>query len=145
MDVHQKSTTFCLFDPSAAKDGSYRTVTRPTTAEGIREVLKPLDGRCQVAFEVGTQAQWVAQIVRSLASDVQVANPTRSHGSASDVKKRAERVHPRTYVRGMDYVKTTRDPGHHRVPDGPAQSEPGAQATGNTARMRSSPDSRPRF
>ena len=77
MDVHQKSTTFCLFDPSAEKDRQYRTVTRPTTVEGIREVLKPHDGRCQVAYEVGTQAQWVAQIVRPLAGEVQVANPSR--------------------------------------------------------------------
>lgn len=77
MDVHQKSTTFCLFDPSAPTDREYRTVTRPTTAEGIGEVLKPYNGRCQVAFEVGTQAQWVAQIVRPLASEVQVANPSR--------------------------------------------------------------------
>lgn len=77
MDVHQKSTTFCLFDPTAAKADQYRTVTRPTTVEGIREVLMPHDGRFEVAFEVGAQAQWVARIVRPLASDVQVANPSR--------------------------------------------------------------------
>lgn len=77
MDVHQKSTTFCLFDPSAQKKDQYRTVTRPTTVQGLEEVLRPHDGQCQVGFEVGTQAQWVAQIVRPLASDVQVANPSR--------------------------------------------------------------------
>ncbi len=77
MDVHQKSTTFCLFDPSAKKKDQYRTVTRPTTVQGLKEVLHPHDGACQVAFEVGTQAQWVARIVRPLASDVQVANPSR--------------------------------------------------------------------
>ena len=77
MDVHQQSTTFCFFDPAAAKDRQYRAVTRPTTAEAIRGVLQPYDGQCQVAFEVGTQAQWVASIVRPLASEVQVANPSR--------------------------------------------------------------------
>ena len=41
MDVHQKSTTFCLFDPSAEKGRQYRTVTRPTTVEAIRAVLQP--------------------------------------------------------------------------------------------------------
>jgi transposase len=77
MDVHQVSTTFCFFDPGEEKRRQYRTVTRPTTVEAIRTVLQPHDGRCQVAFEVGTQAQWIAQIVRPLASDVQVANPSR--------------------------------------------------------------------
>jgi transposase len=77
MDVHQMSTTFCLFDPSAPEGGQYRTVTRPTTEEAIRQTLAPLGGQCQVAYEVGTQAQWIAAIVRPLAADVQVANPSR--------------------------------------------------------------------
>lgn len=77
MDVHQKSTTFCLFDPSSPEDGQYRTVTQPTTEERIRQTLVPLGGQCQVAFEVGTQAQWIAAIIRPLAADVQVANPSR--------------------------------------------------------------------
>jgi len=77
MDVHQKSTTLCLFDPSRAAAEQYRTLTRPTTAEELRAVLSPLHGQCQVAFEVGTQAQWIASILRPLAEDVQVANPSR--------------------------------------------------------------------
>lgn len=76
MDVHQSSTTFCLFDPSEGPKGRYRTVTRPTTAEEISAVLRPFDGNCQVAYEVGTQAQWIATIVRPLAGEVQVANPS---------------------------------------------------------------------
>lgn len=77
MDVHQLSTTFCLFDPSDGPKGRYRTVTRPTTVEGITGVLRPLGRDCQLAYEVGTQAQWIAKIVRPLAKDVQVANPSR--------------------------------------------------------------------
>jgi transposase len=77
MDVHQSSTTFCLFDPAKEKTGRYRTVTRPTTVEAIEEVLAPFERRCQVVFEVGTQAQWVARIVRPLAGEVQVANASR--------------------------------------------------------------------
>jgi len=77
MDVHQKSTTFCLFDPWAAEEGPYRWVTQPTTEEAIRRTLAPLGGQCRVAFEVGTQAQWIAAMVRPLAVEVQVANPSR--------------------------------------------------------------------
>jgi hypothetical protein len=77
MDVHQSSTTFCLYDPSQDGRGRFRTLTRPTTAEAIVGVLVPLNKRCRVAFEIGTQAQWVAQIVRPLAADVQVANASR--------------------------------------------------------------------
>ena len=77
MDVHQKSTTYCLFEPSQERVGRYRTVTRPTTAEDIRSVLQPHEGDCQVAFEVGTQAQWIASIVRPLVAEVQVANASR--------------------------------------------------------------------
>jgi len=33
-------------------------------------------GACELAFEVGTQAQWIASIVRPLARHVQVANPS---------------------------------------------------------------------
>ena len=34
----------------------HRCVTRPTTARKIQAVREPLGGRCQVAYEVGTQA-----------------------------------------------------------------------------------------
>lgn len=76
MDVHKESTVFCLSDPAAASSARYRYVTVPTTREGIESVLQPLGGRCRVVFEVGTQAQWVASIVRPLAAEVQVANPS---------------------------------------------------------------------
>jgi transposase len=77
MDVHQNFTVFCLFDPAAPREDQYQTVTRPTTVEGLESVLKPLGGQCRVAFEVGTQAHWIADIVRPLAQEVQVANPSR--------------------------------------------------------------------
>ena len=87
MDVHSKTTTFCLYDPEAKARRQYRTVTRATTASSFRAVLRPLGGRCRVAYEVGTQAQWVAQIVRPLAADVQVANPSRIPWLFRDGKK----------------------------------------------------------
>lgn len=77
MDVHQSSTTFCFFDPAAEAGRQYRTVTRATTAESFAEQLRCYEGRCRVAFEVGAQAQWVAEVLRPLAQEVQVANPSR--------------------------------------------------------------------
>ena len=77
MDVHYKTTTCCLFDPLRPAEQQYRFVTCETTAHGIGQVLSPLGGDCKVAFEVGTQTQWVASIVRPLAREVQVANPSR--------------------------------------------------------------------
>lgn len=77
MDVHRDSITFDLFDPSVEPHRQHRTVTTPTTKDAIESVLKPLGGQCRVAFEVGTPAQWVASIVRPLAAEVQVANPSR--------------------------------------------------------------------
>lgn len=87
MDVHFHNTVFDLFDPDAATGRQHRTVTRPTTAEGIESVLRPLNGECRVAFEVGTQAQWVAKVVRPLAAEVQVANPSLIPWLFRDVRK----------------------------------------------------------
>ena len=50
-------------------------MTPPTTAESNAAVLRPFEGDCKVAFEVGTQAQWIAGVVRPLVGEVQVANP----------------------------------------------------------------------
>ena len=77
MDVHKDSTVFDLFDPSAEPARQHRSVTVASTAEGIASVLKPLGGDCKVAFEVCLQAQKIAAIVRPLAAEVQVANPSR--------------------------------------------------------------------
>lgn len=77
MDVHQLSTTFCLFDPAAPAETQHRTLTRPTTPEGLAEALRPLAAQCKVAYEVGPQAQWVAQQVRPLAAEVLVANAAK--------------------------------------------------------------------
>jgi transposase len=77
MDVHSKSTTFCLLDPSLPEDRRCRWVTVPTTAVDFAKVLEPLGGECRVAFEVGCQAQWVRRSVAPLAAEVQVANASR--------------------------------------------------------------------
>jgi transposase len=74
MDVHQQSTTFCILN---GETGQLETLTRPTTREAYLAVLGPLRQRCQVTFEVGPQAQWVARIVRPLACKVLMANAAR--------------------------------------------------------------------
>ena len=77
MDVHKDATVFCLFDPAAEPKAQYRHATVPTTREGLESILAPLNRNCRVAFEVGLQAQWVAEIVRPLTTDLQVANPSK--------------------------------------------------------------------
>lgn len=77
LDVHWDKTVCHFLDPQAEPNRRHRHATVPTTEEGLRSALAPLKGRCRVAFEVGTQAQWVAGVVRPLAAEVQVANPSR--------------------------------------------------------------------
>ena len=77
MDVHLLSTTSCIFDPAAGDRRQYRTVKVATTAESIRGVLAPLNGNCNVGFEIGPQAQAIMAIVKPLAADVFVANAAK--------------------------------------------------------------------
>ena len=77
MDVHKEFTVFDLFNPAAEPKDQHRTVRVPTTREGLESVLRPLKGQCKVAFEVSTQSQWIAGIVRPLALEVEVANASR--------------------------------------------------------------------
>jgi transposase len=78
IDVHVKNSVFDIFDPAAEPARQHRTMTVPTTREGLESVLRPLGGRCRVAYEVGPAAQWVAGIVGPLAAEVQVANPSQT-------------------------------------------------------------------
>ena len=78
IDVHMKNSVLDFFDPAAEPARRHRTLTVPTTQQGLESALKPLAGQCRVAFEVGPAAQWVAGVVRPLATDVQVANPSQT-------------------------------------------------------------------
>lgn len=77
MDVHKDFTVVDIFDPDAPKKDQHRTQRVPTTKAGLSSVLEPLKSQCRVAVEVGTQTQWVASVVRPLAAEVQVANPSQ--------------------------------------------------------------------
>ncbi len=82
IDVHQKSSVFNVFDP----------------AEGFRRVLEPLAGRCEVVFEVGPMAQWVAALLRPYAVKITVANPSRIPWLFRDGRKH-DRIDARRYGR----------------------------------------------
>lgn len=77
MDVHKDTTTIHVFDPAAEPKGQHRSMRIATTGKDLQAALRPLEGRCRICFEVGTQAQWVASVVRPLAAEVQVANASR--------------------------------------------------------------------
>ena len=77
MDVHKNTTTIDVFDPGAEPKQQHRSMRVPTTAEDLEAALRPFEGRCRIAYEVGTQAQWVASVVRPLAAEVHVANASR--------------------------------------------------------------------
>ncbi len=77
MDVHKDFTVIDVFDLDAAAKDQHRIRKVPTTEAGLKSVLEPLNGQCRIAVEVGTQIQWVASIVRPLAAEVQVANPSQ--------------------------------------------------------------------
>ena len=87
MDVHHKTTTICLFDPSAPEDDQFAFKTVETTGQGLRRVLGPLGGQVHVAWEVGPQAQWIASLVRPWAASIQVANPSQIRWLFRDGRK----------------------------------------------------------
>lgn len=86
IDVHQRSSVFNVFVPDGNR-GEHRSVKVETTAEGYRSVLEPLRGRCEVVFEVGPQAQWVAEQVRPYAVRVTVANASKIRWLFMDGRK----------------------------------------------------------
>ena len=77
MDVHKDFTMIDIFDPAAEAKDRHRVQRVPTTEAGLTSVIAPLNGRCRIAVEVGTQIQWVASIIRPLAAEVQIANPSQ--------------------------------------------------------------------
>lgn len=77
MDVHYLSTTICVLDPSQPEAQRHQTLRCATLEADLAEVLAPYRGRCKIVFEVCTQAQWFASIVRPYAVEVQVANSSR--------------------------------------------------------------------
>jgi len=90
IDVHQ-ATLVC-----AVKDERGRTTIESkvaTDGEAVGAFLRGLSGRVRVAFEEGTQAQWLYDLVRPLVEEVIVCDPRRitTKGNKAD-RIDAERI-----------------------------------------------------
>jgi Transposase. len=75
IDVHQSTLVIAVLDASG------KTVMESTVAtkrKAIEQFLRGLRGRVWVAFEEGTQAQWLYEIVSPLVERVIVCNPRES-------------------------------------------------------------------
>jgi len=90
IDVHQ-STLVCVVN-----DESGRTMLESkvaTQSEPIRALLRGLGGRVKVAFEEGTQAQWLYEVTRPLVDEVIVCDPRRiATKGKKDDQTDAERI-----------------------------------------------------
>lgn len=106
-DVHKATTVVAVLD------GAGRVVMRveiPTTEHGILGFLETLRGTIEVAFEEGTQAQWLHDLIQPLVSSVTVFRglpraPKRSKSDRIDALEIARRLR-------LDELK----PIYHRYP-----------------------------
>ena len=90
IDVHQ-ATLVCVM-----KDEAGRFVCEsklPTRREAIEQFLSGVGGHVEVAFEEGTQAQWLYEILRPIAARVVVCDPRKiaTKGKKND-RTDAERI-----------------------------------------------------
>ena len=71
LDVHQATTV------ASVRDERGRVVMRatvPTEARALLDLVRGLSGRVEVAFEEGTQAQWLHDLLTPHAARVVVCN-----------------------------------------------------------------------
>lgn len=85
MDVHGASIVIVVLN-GAGK--TVEAITLKTGAAAVRSYLQRLKGKIYVAFEEGTQAQWLYDLVRPLVTEVIVCDPRQNRllaaGSKSD-------------------------------------------------------------
>jgi transposase len=85
MDVHQASIVIVVLNGAGRL---VETITIQTGAAAVRSYLPRLKGRVYVAFEEGTQAQWLYDLVQPLVTDVIVCDPRQNRllatGNKSD-------------------------------------------------------------
>jgi transposase len=94
IDVHQATLVIAVLD------GSGKTVMQSTVAtqrKAIEQALGGLSGRVWVAFEEGTQAQWLYEVVSPLVERVIVCNPREARqgenkSDAIDARGLAEKL-----------------------------------------------------
>ena len=82
IDVHQSTLMIAVLD---ARGKTVMESTVATKREAIEQALPSLSGRVWVAFEEGTQAQWLYEVVSPLVERVIVCNPRemQPHGLSS--------------------------------------------------------------
>src|SRR5437016_634820 len=114
IDVHQ-ATLVC-----AVKDESGRTIIESKVATERRAItafLRGLPGRLRVAFEEGTQAQWLHDLIGPLAEEVLVCDPRRiaTKGNKADrIDQRADRGVVAAGSAGTGVSPRQRDAGTQR-------------------------------
>ena len=74
LDVHQATIVCNVRDESGQTIIESKIATRTET---IRGFLRGLEGRVHVAFEEGTQAQWLFELIRPLVEHVVVCDPRK--------------------------------------------------------------------
>lgn len=85
IDVHQ-ATLVCV-----VKDEAGQTVVESKVAtrrEAIEGFVRGLSGRVRIAFEEGTQAQWLYELLRPISEQVMVCDPRKiaTKGNKDDVR-----------------------------------------------------------
>jgi transposase len=85
MDVHQASIVIVVLNGAGRID---EAISLKTSATAVRSYLQRLKGRVFVAFEEGTQAQWLYDVVQPLVREVIVCDPRQNRllaaGNKSD-------------------------------------------------------------
>jgi transposase len=106
MDVHQASIVIVVLN-GAGKE--VEATVLKTGAAAVRSYLQRLKGRVLVAFEEGTQAQWLYDLVQPLVTEVIVCDPRQNRllarGNKSDridARKLAELLRNRS-LKAVDH------------------------------------------
>ena len=80
MDVHQASIVIVVLNGAGKV---VEAISLKTGASAVRSYLQRLKGRVFVAFEEGTQAQWLYDVVQPLVTEVTVCDPRQNRLLAS--------------------------------------------------------------
>jgi len=75
LDVDQATTVVAIED---ARGDFLMESFLPTRTVELREFFKGLEGRIHVAFEEGTQATWLYDLIEPLVKEVVVCDPRRN-------------------------------------------------------------------
>ncbi|MBT7067181.1 MAG: IS110 family transposase [Verrucomicrobia bacterium] len=83
-DVHGQTTCFCVLDSSGQK---IMETTVATTSSALESFVRALSGEVHVAFEEGTQAQWLYYLLSRQVKRVVVCDPKKLSQRRSGISK----------------------------------------------------------